>query len=64
MFEEQCGWAVEAGVDFIIGETFSHAEEALLALEVIRQTGLPAVITLALHREPVTRDGVTFYRRI
>src|SRR5947208_6213868 len=32
MFEEQVGWAVEAEVDFVIGETFSHAEEALAAL--------------------------------
>ena len=23
MFEEQVGWAVDAGVDFVIGETFS-----------------------------------------
>src|SRR5215216_3060250 len=30
IFEEQVGWAVEAGVDFIIGETFSYAEEALI----------------------------------
>jgi betaine-homocysteine S-methyltransferase len=58
MFEEQVDWAVEARVDFIIGETFWWAEEALLALEVIRQTGLPAVITLAVHREPVTREGL------
>ena len=27
MFDEQVGWAVEAGVDFVIGETFSWAEE-------------------------------------
>src|SRR5215203_5192913 len=27
MFEEQVGWAVDAGVDFIIGETFSWAQE-------------------------------------
>ena len=46
MFEEQVGWAVEAGVDFVIGETFSWGEEALIALDVIKQTGLPAVITL------------------
>ncbi len=51
------GWAVEAGVDFIIGETFSYAEEALIGLEVIKQTGLPAVITLAVHRAPETREG-------
>src|SRR5215468_10091042 len=27
MFEEQVGWAVEAGVDYVIGETFSYAQE-------------------------------------
>ena len=59
MFEEQVGWAVEDGADFIIGETFSWAEEALIALEVIAQTGKPAVITLALHQQPVTREGWT-----
>ena len=59
MFEEQVGWALAAGADFIIGETFSWAQEALLALEVIRETGLPAVVTLAIHREPVTREGWT-----
>src|SRR5712691_5462878 len=59
MFEEQTAWAVDAGVDFIIAETISHAEEALIALDVIKQTGLPAVVTLALHREPVTRDGLS-----
>src|SRR5215211_4299750 len=35
MFEEQVAWAVDAGVDFVIGETFSWAEEALIALDVI-----------------------------
>ena len=59
MFEEQIAWAVDAGVDFVIGETFSYMEEASIALEAIRQAGLPAVITLAVHREPVTRDGLT-----
>lgn len=55
-FEEQVGWAAEAGVDFIIAETFSWAGEALLALEVIRAAGLPAVITFAVHREGTLRD--------
>jgi betaine-homocysteine S-methyltransferase len=59
MFEEQVGWAVEAEVDFVIGETFSWAQEALIALEVIKANGLPAVITLAVHREPMTREGWT-----
>ncbi|MBA2294241.1 MAG: homocysteine S-methyltransferase family protein [Actinobacteria bacterium] len=59
MFEEQVGWAVEAGVDFVIGETFSWGEEALIALETIERAGLPSVITLAIHREPETREGWT-----
>jgi betaine-homocysteine S-methyltransferase len=59
MFDEQVAWAAEAGVDFIIGETFSWAEEALIALEAIQATGLPAVITLAIHRAPETREGWT-----
>src|SRR3954470_5758334 len=57
MFEEQVEWAVDAGVDFIIGETFSWAQEALLALEVIKETQLPAVIMLTVHRAPETREG-------
>jgi betaine-homocysteine S-methyltransferase len=59
MFEEQVGWAVEAGVDFIIAETFSYGQEALIALEVVRQAGVPAVVTLAIHQDPHTREGWT-----
>jgi betaine-homocysteine S-methyltransferase len=57
MFEEQVGWAAEAGVDFVIGETFSWGQEALIALETIKAAGLPAVVTLAIHREGVTLEG-------
>jgi betaine-homocysteine S-methyltransferase len=59
MFEEQVGWAVDAGADFIIGETFSWAGEAVTATEVIKAAGLPAVITLTAHREPDMRDGLS-----
>lgn len=59
MFDEQVAWAADAGVDFIIGETFSWGEEALIGLEAIKETGLPAVITLAIHQEPNTREGWT-----
>lgn len=58
MFEEQVGWIVDAGMDFVIGETFSYLDEALLALEVIQAAGLPSVITLAIHRAPETREGI------
>jgi betaine-homocysteine S-methyltransferase len=58
MFEEQVGWAVEAGVDFVIGETFSWMEEAGIALDVVKEAGVPAVVTLAVHRAPETREGL------
>src|SRR4029077_15249263 len=56
-FEEQVAWTAEAGADMIIAETFSWLGEALLALEVIRGTGLPAVVTFAAHRDGTMRDG-------
>lgn len=59
MFEEQVGWAAEAGVDLVIAETISWGEEALIALDVIKQAGLPAVVTLAIHRDGLTREGWT-----
>ena len=59
MFEEQVGWAVDAGVDFVIAETYSHAAEALLGLELIKEAGLTAVVTLTVHQSPETRDGLT-----
>ncbi|GEL19130.1 homocysteine S-methyltransferase family protein [Pseudonocardia asaccharolytica] len=58
MFDEQVGWAAEAGADFVIGETFRYLGEALLALEAIRSAGLPAVITLNLHSTTQTREGM------
>jgi betaine-homocysteine S-methyltransferase len=51
IFEEQVSWATQVGVDFVIAETFSHLGEALIALEVIKQTGLPAVITFIATAE-------------
>jgi methionine synthase I (cobalamin-dependent) len=59
MFEEQVGWAVDAGVDYIVGETFDWGEEALIALDVIKATGLPAAITLAVHQSGNTREDWT-----
>lgn len=58
MFEEQVAWAAAAGVDFIIGETFSWLDEALIALAAMRACGKPAVVTFAPHRAGVLRDGL------
>jgi betaine-homocysteine S-methyltransferase len=58
IFAEQVGWAAEAGVDYFVAETISWVGEALLALEAIRKhSKVPAVVTLAMHREDHTRDG-------
>jgi betaine-homocysteine S-methyltransferase len=58
MYEEQVGWAADARVDFIIAETLDWYGEASLALDVIAASGLPAVMTLAGHRERHMFDGV------
>ena len=50
--------AAQAGVDFVIAETFGFYGEAQVALEAIKQAQLPAVVTFALHQEGVLRDGV------
>ena len=57
MFEEQVGWAVDSGADFIIGETFCWTDEALAALDVIQASGKPSVITFAVDPEGL-HDGV------
>jgi betaine-homocysteine S-methyltransferase len=58
MFEEQVGWAADAGVDLVIAETFSYAEEARMALEAIKAADIPAVVTICIHQEPLTREGL------
>jgi betaine-homocysteine S-methyltransferase len=60
IFAEQVGWAADAGVDYFVAETFSWGAEALLALAAIRKySKVPAVMTMAMHREDVTREGWT-----
>jgi betaine-homocysteine S-methyltransferase len=60
IFDEQVGWAVDAGVDYFVAETIGWTGEALMALEAIRRhSKVPAVVTFAMHREELTRDGLT-----
>lgn len=60
MYEEQLGWAVEEGIDFVISETNDYLGEALIALEVIQQLKLPAMVTLATVQQHQTRDGYDY----
>jgi betaine-homocysteine S-methyltransferase len=59
IYQEQVGWAVEEGVDFVIAETLGYLGEALIALEVIKSYDLPAVITFA-SVENELKDGYSF----
>ena len=59
MFAEMIGWAVEEDADFIIGETFYFAEEAYTALEEIKKSGLPSVLTISPMGKNVMRDGIS-----
>jgi betaine-homocysteine S-methyltransferase len=60
IFDEQVGWAVDAGVDYFVAETIGWVGEALLALQAIRRhSKVPAVVTFAMHQEELTRDGLT-----
>ena len=60
MFEEQVRWAKEAGVDYIVAETFCTAGEAQVACDVISQEKIPVVLTIAPYNDVVTRDNVSY----
>ena len=58
MFDEQVAWAAEAGVDFVIAETFQFAGEALLATEAIRAAGLRRSSRSPIHQRPAHARGL------
>ena len=59
-YEEQLGWAVEEGVDFVIAETYDHVGEALIGLDVCKELGLPAMVTFASVQPTGTYDGYDY----
>jgi betaine-homocysteine S-methyltransferase len=59
-YEEQLGWAVEEGVDFVIAETNDYVGEAVIGLEVCQALGLPAMVTFASVQDAATYDGYDY----
>lgn len=59
-YEEQLGWAVEEGIDYIISETNDYLAEALIALDIANDLGLPLVATLSTVQPDKTRDGFDY----
>jgi betaine-homocysteine S-methyltransferase len=57
LFDRQLDVQIAAGVDLLIGETFSWLGEALLATECARRTGLPVMITMSFDQKPESYDG-------
>jgi len=49
LISEQVRLLVDAGVDFLILETFFHLEEMLIAIECSRTSGLPIVATMTFR---------------
>lgn len=47
--DEQLPWLCDGGVDFLILETFSWLDEALLALDLAKGSGLPLVVTVSME---------------
>src|SRR5690242_18933103 len=58
-FEEQVAWAADAGVVFVIAETFSWLGDALQALAAIRDARLPAVVMSDLQMAGTMRPGIS-----
>jgi betaine-homocysteine S-methyltransferase len=57
-FDKQIHYQSDQGVDFFIAETIEYLGEAEIALEAIKSTGLPAMITLGFKKDDKTLDGI------
>jgi betaine-homocysteine S-methyltransferase len=57
LFDRQLQVQLEIGIDFVIGETYSWLGEALIAVERIKKTGLPAMVTMCYEDKPVSYEG-------
>jgi len=57
-FDNQIAYQSDHKVDFFIAETIEYLGEAEIALEAIKSSGLPAMITLGFKRDAKTLDGI------
>lgn len=59
MYEEQVGWAVDGGVDFVVAETLDYLGEALIAVDVVKQFDLPVLVAFGSVHDR-TKDGYSY----
>jgi betaine-homocysteine S-methyltransferase len=57
MFDRQLEVMADVGIDLVVAETFSWLGEALIAVERVRQAGLPVVVTMSFEKEPQAYEG-------
>ena len=57
LFDRQLDVMTREGVDFIIAETFNWLGEAIIAIEAIKATGLPAMVTMGPDNDPDSFEG-------
>jgi betaine-homocysteine S-methyltransferase len=57
LFDRQLEVMTGEGIDFVICETYSWLGEALLALECVHRTNLPAMITMSFEMKPESLEG-------
>src|SRR5918995_95390 len=57
LFDRQLAVLTQEGVDFIVAETFNWTGEAMIAADAIKETGLPAMITMGLDNNPNSFEG-------
>ncbi|CAH6787528.1 Bhmt2 [Phodopus roborovskii] len=56
LFRRQLGVFVRKNVDFLIAEYFEHLEEAVWAVEVLREVGKPVAVTMCIGPEGDMHD--------
>jgi len=57
-FDKQIGYQADQGVDFFIAETIEYLGEAEIALEAIKSSGLPSMITIGFKKDDKTLEGI------
>jgi betaine-homocysteine S-methyltransferase len=59
LFDRQLEVQMDAGIDFVVAETFTWLGEARIAVERARGTGLPVVVTMSYERDPHSYEGLS-----
>jgi betaine-homocysteine S-methyltransferase len=57
LFDRQLEVQMDVGIDVVVCETFTWLQEALIATERAKATGLPVVTTMAFERAPTSYEG-------